>query len=151
VIYWDTSCLIKLYVAEPDSDVWQEFLSHQSTPGGSSALLQSELAYALRQKEARKEVRKGSATRLVQAFQKHVEMGRFDLFPVGSDVLELSVAVAKQCYAAKPAVPLRTLDGIHLATAILVGCSAVATTDQRMLSALPLLDLRAAKTGEGLI
>ena len=151
MIYWDTSCLIKLYVTESDSDVWQEFLSHQSTPGGSSALLQSELTYALRQKEVRKEVRKGSATRLIQAFQKHVETGRFDLFPVESDVLKLSVEVAQRCYAAKPTVPLRTLDGIHLATAMLIGCGAVATTDQRMLSALPLLDLRAAKTDKGLI
>ncbi len=142
MIYWDTSCLIKLYVAEIDSDQWQERLAAEAAPCLSSGLLYAELAYALHQKEIRKEIRPGSARRLFEHFERHVKQGRFELLPVGTDVLEKSVAVARTCYAAKPVVPLRTADGIHLATAMVGGCSTVATTDQRMLAALPCLSLK---------
>ncbi len=143
MIYWDTSCLIKLYVAESDSDPWQERLAAESAPCLSSGLLFAEMAYALLQKEIRKEIRPGSARRLFEHFERHVKQGRFELLPVGTDVLEQSVVVARTCYAAKPVIALRTADGIHLATAIVAGCSRVATTDQRMLSALPCLRLKA--------
>ena len=139
MIYWDTSCVIKLYAAEPDSDHWQERLAQETGPCLSSSLLQAELAYALLQKELRGEVRSGSAKRLLKHVERHVKQGRFELLPVGADVLEQAVALARLCYAAKPA--LRTADGIHLATALVSGCSLVATTDQRMMAALPMLNL----------
>jgi len=142
MIYWDTSCVIKLYAAEPDSDHWQERLAQETGPCLSSSLLQAELAYALLQKELRGAVRSGSAKRLLEHVERHVKQGRFELLPVGADVLEQAVALARLCYAAKPAVALRTADGIHLATALVSGCSLVATTDQRMMAALPMLNLK---------
>lgn len=139
--YWDTSCLIKLYVAEPDSDAWQDRVAAEASPCLSSGLLYAELAFALQQKELRQEIHAGSARRLFEHFKRHVQQGRFELLPVGTDVLEQSAVVALRCYSAKPVVPLRTADGIHLATAMILGCSRVASTDQRLLSALPILGL----------
>jgi len=49
VIYWDTSCVIKLYTAESDSRQWQETALDVDEEIVSSVLLETELAYAFEQ------------------------------------------------------------------------------------------------------
>jgi predicted nucleic acid-binding protein len=134
VIYWDTSCVLKLYTAESDSLKWQRTILATPLESVSSALLETELGIAFEQKELRGELIPGSARKLWTMFQKDLKDGQFRLFPVGSDVLKQAVEIASHCIRAKPAIPLRTLDAIHLSTAMLLKCSHMATTDQRMLS-----------------
>jgi predicted nucleic acid-binding protein len=59
--------------------------------------------------------------------------------PVGQNVLEGAIEVAKACLDRTPPIPLRTLDGIHLATARLMRVSRIVTTDDRMRAAAILL------------
>jgi len=144
VIYWDTSCVLKLYAAESDSGLWQKLLLERGGVLVSSALLEAELGLALEHKEVRGELRKGGAAALREHVQRDVQAGRLRLIPVGADVLAEAVRIGVACLRARPPVLLRTLDGIHLATARLVRCAAVATADERMRSAARHLGLTLA-------
>lgn len=127
--YWDTSIILKLYVAEPDSTFWQGRAVAQGAPLRSSALAYAELAHALKQKEMRGEVAPNAARKLFSLFQEDLESGRYLLFPIGKDVLEEASDLAMKVGA------LRTLDGLHLASARLAKCSLLATADRRLAEA----------------
>lgn len=142
MIYWDTSCVLKLYVAESDSYLWQEHAVRSEDKFAASALLDTELTYALEQKEARGEIRSGAARALLKMFRRDVSAGRFVLYPVGSDILARAADIAHDCYHGRKPIHLRTLDGIHLATATRLKCSFMATTDERMRRGAALLKLR---------
>jgi predicted nucleic acid-binding protein len=139
--YWDTSCVVKLYTAELDSAEWEDAAVLAGESLVSSALLRVELAYAFEQKEARGEILRGSTQALLRVFENDIAEGRYQLVPVGSDVLQTACKIAAECYHSQPVVSLRTLDGIHLATAILLKCKRIATADARMQAAAPLLGL----------
>ena len=142
MIYWDTSCVVKLYAAEADSEELLALATETDDALCCSAVLTAELFYALRQKELRKEIRPGAAGALFSAFELDVESGRFVLLPVGRDVLLDAVEVAKSCLDRTPPIPIRTLDGIHLATARLLRVARMVTTDGRMRAAAARLSIR---------
>ena len=141
MIYWDTSCVLKLYTAESDSAQWQDCATGTSEELVASRLLEAELAFALLRKEMQGDIRPGATARLLGKFQRDVQAGRFRLVPVGADVITRAGIVAETCYRAEPPVPLRTLDGLHLATAVLLGCTGIASADERMRRAAPLLGI----------
>jgi uncharacterized protein len=132
VIYWDTSCVIKLYALESDSEQWELTACEGREQLVSSALMRTEGAFALEQKERRGEILPGGASALMELLDRDISAGRFNLFPVGEDVLRHAASLAGECYHAAPSIPLRTLDGIHLATAQLLKCTSIATADGRM-------------------
>lgn len=130
--YWDTSCLLKLYCPEPDSDRYLDFLTADSASPVSSVLTRSEFIFALQQKVMRKELGAAEATRLQNRFLADLDRGHLALMPFGSDIQSEAARIARICYRRKPPIPLRTLDGLHLATAVLAKCRILATTDGRM-------------------
>jgi len=132
VIYWDTSAAVKLYVEELDSPVWHRILVESPGPHVTSALLEAELAFALRGKEQRGDLRRGGATALLQQFRRDVARGRFTLFPLGADVILRATRLADEVSLPPGEPGLRTLDGLHLATAVLLRCEALVTADRRM-------------------
>ncbi len=66
MIYWDTSCVLKLYTPEDDSGVYLGMADRSSEPLFSSEVLDTELFYALCQKENRGEIKPGWAERIHQ-------------------------------------------------------------------------------------
>lgn len=132
MIYWDTSCVIKLYAAESDSRAWQAKALGTAEALTSSALLETELAFALHGKERRRDLVAGGAAALRRLFASDVASGRFRLFPVGTDVLAKAAELAGWSATVDPVLHLRTLDAIHLATALQLDCSGIATADDRM-------------------
>jgi len=141
MIYWDTSCVVKLYASEVDSDKLLSLAVKADDAFCCSAMLTAELFFAFRQKELRKEIKPGGATALFSAYKTDAESGRFVLLPVGQDVLADAIEVAKACLDRTPPIPVRTLDGIHLATARLVRVSRIVTTDDRMRAAAIVLGI----------
>ena len=141
MIYWDTSCVLKLYTPEDDSEIYLDKADKSSEPLFSSEVLDTELFYALCQKESRGDIKSEWAERLYQKFRGDVEDGRLVLLSVGHDVLDHAVEVARRCYAQKPPIMLRTLDGIHLGSALAAKCTEIVTTDRRMLQGADLLGL----------
>lgn len=137
--YWDTSCLLKLYCRESDSARYVREVAAARVPPRTSVLVRVELYYALLQKAARGETGGRGADELFSDFQTDTDRGRIQLLPIGDDVLTAACDIAKACYAASPPILLRSLDGMHLATAMLAGCSRILSTDNRMNAAAAML------------
>jgi predicted nucleic acid-binding protein len=142
LIYWDTSCVLKLYAAEEDSSAYLDLASGSEGPLISSEVLAVELYYALQQKELRNEIKTGATEPLYRKFQDDVVRARLTLLPFGADVAARAVEAARSCCGRKPPITLRSLDGIHLATTLAAGIREIATTDDRMRSAAGVLGLR---------
>ena len=131
--YWDTSCLLKLYVHEADSPVYLDLLKRQATPIITSVLAEVEFVFALSRKEADGYVKKGATQNLMQAMRNHAAQGKIRLVPISATVRDLAATLAHRCLLAKnPLLPLRTLDGIHLATALSLKATRLLTADTRL-------------------
>lgn len=139
-LYVDTSVLLKFYVTEPDSPAWLEWLSRQSGPLFCSELVKVELAFALAQKERREEIFPGASLILFQDFLGDVCAGHFRILPMDAPVLQKSFSLALG--ESDLSLPLRTLDGIHLATDLVHSLESIATADKRMAAAAQALGLR---------
>lgn len=135
MIYWDTSSILKLYAEEHDSIHWQAIALAQRPPLCTSSLARVEMAFALRQKERRDELAVGAATALQGIFESDTAAGRFLPVPTGRDVLDVCLELsANEAFLGKR-MHLRTLDALHLATALVMGCRSVATADLRLAEA----------------
>jgi predicted nucleic acid-binding protein len=113
VLYLDSSAIVKLAVAEPESEALRRYLRRRK-PYLSSALARTEVARALLPFGA-------------EAVRRGVEvLSRIDLVRVNDTVLQAAGALLPE--------ELRTLDAIHLATAGQLGhdLARVVTYDERM-------------------
>ena len=137
--YWDTSCLLKLYCLESDSETYLLKIQNCRQPPKSSALVRVELFYAFQQKFVRGETGGRSASELFADFESDVQLGRIQLLPFADDVALEARKIAHLCYQASPPILLRSLDGIHLATATLGACGRILSTDVRMNAAAAFL------------
>ena len=139
--YWDTSCLLKLYCPEEDSEDFIALVEEASGPPITSRLTQTEIFFAFHQKAIRGETQGRSAEELFGFFESDLEAERIRLIPWGEDVFRQARALASRCYEANPPVFLRSLDGIHLASAVLASCKKIHTTDERMRQAIQQMPL----------
>lgn len=130
--YWDTSCVLKIYTSEADSRKLLELVELSPKPILISALVRVELAYAFLRKEKDGQIRKGGGAALLARFDLDEAKGRFRTIALGNEVLRRSEVVGRACGHGGQGILLRTLDGLHLGTAIQCGCKTIVTTDERM-------------------
>ena len=142
MIYWDTSAIVPLYVDEPTSTYWESWLSRSGAPAKTSTLAITELNYALKHKTFRKILPVDTAEVLIAKFMEDCDTGHWELYPLGRDIISASLQAAECCYPSPDPVPLRSLDGLHLGTALTLGCDTLATGDQRLANAAEQLDLK---------
>jgi predicted nucleic acid-binding protein len=125
-LYLDSSAFVKLIVAETDSPSLRTFLAERGARRVSSALLRTESLRAVRHlgPDALATAREG--------------LRRVDLIGIDDRILDAAGTL-------EPKV-LRTLDAIHLATAMAVGddLDAIVTYDERMVEAARLVGLSTA-------
>jgi len=125
-LYLDSSAFVKVVVEEPESAALRDFLAGEPARFVSSALLRTESLRAIRHQgpEARSGVREG--------------LRRVDLIAIDDRILDAAGLL-------EPGV-LRTLDAIHVATALAIGddLEAIITYDDRMIDAARLLGLPTA-------
>lgn len=125
-LYLDSSAFVKLVVEEQESAAARAYLAGRSARRVSSALLRTESLRAVRHlgPETLATVREG--------------LRRVDLIGIDDRILDAAGIL-------EPAV-LRTLDSIHLATAMAVGddLEAIVTYDERMVEAARLMGLPTA-------
>lgn len=122
--YLDSSALVKLVVLEPESTALGEFLRHRPTRL-SSGLAEVEVPRALRRAGFNApDLRRAAAL-----------LTRLSLVEVDRTILRAAAALAP------PA--LRSLDAIHLATALSLGpdLAGIVTYDQRLAAAAARLEL----------
>jgi predicted nucleic acid-binding protein len=122
-VYLDSSAFVKVVVEEPGSEALRAFLVGHPARRVSSALLRAEALRAVRHlgPEALATVREG--------------LRRVDLIGIDDRILDAAGIL-------EPRI-LRTLDAIHLATALTVGddLDTIVTYDDRMAAAARLLGL----------
>jgi predicted nucleic acid-binding protein len=125
-LYLDSSAFVKLVVEEAESAAVRAFLAERGARRVSSALLRTEALRAVRHlgPDALATVREG--------------LRRVDLIGIDDRILDAAGTLGPQV--------LRTLDAIHLATALAVGddLEAIVTYDERMVAAARLLGLPTA-------
>ena len=125
-LYLDSSAFVKLVVEEAETTAVREFLASHGARRVSSTLLRAESLRAVRHlgPDALATVREG--------------LRRVDLIGIDDRILDAAGTL-------EPLV-LRTLDAIHLATAMAVGddLAAIVTYDERMIDAARLLGLATA-------
>ena len=125
-LYLDSSAFVKLVVEETESAAIRAFLAGHDARRVSSALLRTESLRAVRHlgPDALATVREG--------------LRRVDLIGIDDRILDSAGIL-------EPAV-LRTLDAIHLATAMAVGddLEAIVTYDERLVDAARLMGLSTA-------
>ena len=141
-LYWDTSALLKCYAPEPDSAAYRALLCGRPRVV-ISFMHRIEMAYALRHKETRGEILPTAADRFITRFDRDAAEGRLLVLPWGADLVQASLEVLAVCNAPPERIPIRTLDGIHLAAARVAGIRSIVTTDRRMRAAAEAIGLTA--------
>jgi predicted nucleic acid-binding protein len=125
-LYLDTSAFVKLAVEESETAALRQFLAERASRRVSSTLLRTEALRAVRHlgPDALASVREG--------------LRRVDLVAIDDRILDAAGTL-------EPRV-LRTLDAIHLATAMAIGddLDAIVTYDDRMVEAAGLVGLLVA-------
>ena len=109
--YLDTSVLVAYYCPEPLSTVAEKVILKARQPA-VSALTEVELVSALARKIRGRELSREHANHVLTEFQSHLNQFLFKRIPV--ERAHYSVAFT---WLAQFAVPLRTLDALHLAVA----------------------------------
>ena len=129
--YWDTSALAKLYVGEPDSAQFTAYVV-ATGPIATSELARWELFRVLARKEAEGLIPSGAAQKIFVSFLMDVTDGKVGLLPMNALLERRFQQVVQQLHGLTPPLVVRTLDGIHIATAHLHGADALVTTDANM-------------------
>lgn len=139
--YWDTACLVKLYVPEPNSAVFEGYAASLLERPATGEFARLELWTVLRRKEAESSLAAGEAKQLLGVFDKNVPAGLVRLIPLNERVTAEFERVVEKCLGRMPRLFIRTLDAMHLASAIAAGETEIVTTDKRLGEAASLLGI----------
>lgn len=129
-MYLDTSIIVKLLAAEPDSEFFIRSLEGRRLTTSELALTEVFSALLARERAGKISV---SDRRLAwKEFEARIAGEEIKVEPLNSIVLRKATQCLEYCH---PPVPLRTLDAIHLATADLCQDFPLVTTDVRLANA----------------
>lgn len=131
--YLDTSLVVKLIVAEPDSKRVQAFLQERRLAVPYTTLIEIETVNTLYAKFFRKEMTRTQLKACEALLGDYLTEGRF-IRPALS-MEDIASEALKSLPAITGATGCRTLDLMHVASAKLLGWHEFASTDQRQLRA----------------
>jgi predicted nucleic acid-binding protein len=133
-MYLDSCIIVKLLVAEPDSEFFIRLLEGQRLV--TSELAQTEVFSALLARERAGKIDAADRRLAWKEFHARVADGEIKFEPLNSTVLRKAIHCLEHCH---PPAPLRTLDAIHLATCDLAQEFPLCTTDARMYAAAQIM------------
>lgn len=139
--YWDTSVLLKLFVQEHDSAFFATLIEEPGAVIHTSELSRLELLRALCGKRLEGAIRRGAEERLMHRFESEVEKRRIILVPIGREIRRQFEIVLKVCYARQRPILVRTLDAVHLASALASKATQIVCSDMRMRAAAVALQM----------
>ena len=139
-MYLDTSALVPLYVPESDSEECDRIVTG-SQGIFTSELCRTELVHALLAKQKNGLIDAEQHKRIFALFERHCDEGTVRLIAFDRSTVREATDLMQQV---APAVLLRTLDAIHLATYLSVDAGPLFTRDRRMLEAARKLGLNLA-------
>lgn len=142
--YWDTSALLKLYAPEPDSAHFLARVAKGQRPLLTADLAAVELRCELQRKEHVGDLHEGGAAALFERFTHDVEAQRILTVPYGPEVLKNVQTLVVHAYRADPPVMIRSLDAVHIASALASNAAWVVATDTRLRDVARSMGLRVA-------
>ena len=137
--YWDTSALIKLYAPEPDSSYFLDLIAHAEGPLLCSDIARAEVLCTLYRKEHAGDLAAGAAAVLFDHFLGDIDAGRMVLIPNDLEVAQKAHTLLKQAYSQPQPLLIRSLDAIHVASALTAKATTVIATDARLREVAKLL------------
>lgn len=138
--FWDTSALLKLYLPESDSPIF-ESLALNATEIVTAFVGRYEARTAFRRKEAQGSIPPGDAAVCWERFCRDIESGRVRVVLESPELGEAFGRIVDQCLSQIPPVFVRTNDALHLAAAKLAGETEFVTADVRQRDAAALVGL----------
>jgi predicted nucleic acid-binding protein len=129
--FWDTSALVKLYVPEPDSSQFRQLMRVSAEKPIISQLVVAEMHRTLWAKQLARAVPANHAEPTYREFLKDIESGVLSVIPFAGDVQREFDRIVQICYRTIPVVPIRTLDGLLVASALVAGTALLISTDKR--------------------
>ena len=137
--YWDTACLIKIHVDEPDSTTFRRFLEERDEVVVSGEFSRMEFFATVWRKEADREIGEGWARKNLHDFDETIRKGGCRMIAVDDEVRTEFERVIERCYTNTPPVVIRMLDALHIAAALTAGETEIVATDRRLREAATLL------------
>ena len=135
--YWDTSALVKLYLPEPDSALFESV--SLASPIVFGMIARHEIRTVFRRREAEAGIPAGAASALYSRICSDVASGVLRVLP-DSDEIEWEFGIVlEKCFSQLPPVFIRTNDALHLAAARVAGEREFVTADLRQRTAAQLL------------
>ena len=130
--YWDTSALLKLYVVEPDSPYFLQLIANTDEQIVTSAIAETEFLCALHRKEHAGDLKPGAAKAVFRKFTADAKAGRIVTIPYGADVVAEAEKLVRLAFDQPQPVMLRSLDVIHVSTALASKAGTLVATDTRL-------------------
>jgi len=127
-MYLDSAILVKLIVRETDTPFFVELVDGEADIW-SSELVLTECWSALCRLEREGRIDDHGRRQAWKRFEALMQAGGLHLQPVTHVILRLANRMLAACH---DAVPLRTLDAIHLASCEFLGANPLQTTDRTM-------------------
>lgn len=141
-MYWDSSALVKLYAPEADSGAYEQIADASVRRIRTSAIALVEMYSALTGKERRGELRPGQAEHLFETFLSDVTAGELLIVDCNHAAAAEARRAVRACSRFSPPVAIRSLDAIHLGSAIAVRATAIVTVDKRLRQAAKVVGFR---------
>jgi predicted nucleic acid-binding protein len=134
-MFLDTAVLIKLVIREPDSFFYAEQVE------GQREIWISQLAFTESWSALYRKQREGSIDSRIrrsawQKLERYWSGGMIQMLPLGEEILRRANGIIARCY---PAVALRSLDAIHLASCEAADAFPLIANDRQMRLAAKLL------------
>ena len=125
-LYLDTSALVKLYVAEPETERLAAYVTRQPGPLPYTSLHELELTHALERRAADGDLPRPDVARICALIEKDLADGT--LF---RPEFAWESAFASAIHLVRQHKNLRSLDSLHLGYALGMKCTKFVTFDQR--------------------
>ena len=132
--HWDTSGLLKLFLAETDSPAF-EALAAVDGPPATAFIAKHEARAAFLRREGEGALPAGEADRLYQDLLTDIASGDMVEMPLTPALENEFAEVLRRCLLHSPPVFVRTNDALHLASARLAGEQEFVSADVRQRAA----------------
>ena len=147
MVFWDTSALLKLYVAEPDSKAFAT-LAQSEDSLAISAWTTHEILCGLHRKELLRDLKKGGAEAIYRRVLQQIASGCLQVVTYTAAVAQRTSEVIRGCYSARTPVAIRSLDALQLGSALAGGAIEMVSADARMRAGAKIFNLRVLPAGD---
>jgi predicted nucleic acid-binding protein len=141
--YFDTGLVLKLIIEEPLSRVFEQWLEKRGVPVPYTRLVELELENTLQAKYFRKEMTVRQMKGCQKLLQELLSEGKF--FRPELSMEEVMIESLEWMPKVTARTGCRTLDLLHVVSAMKLGYSEFVTTDKRQAEAATLLQLKVSR------